>query len=149
MSVIDGEVVKAYFNHRIDRRDMEALIRKRIRSAEAQGWLQDRAEAFIGFWLDEVFESAGEAETALSAIFKGLYYDNLLNERDILVSAARMAIRGDRVPTIKSRLRNELYLFDSDDWNVLDIHQLQEDINSIYDLSTPGMFFDKIEEMLR
>lgn len=147
--MIDAEAVKAYFNHRIDKRAMEALIRKHIRATETQDWLQDRAEAFIGFWLEEVFESAGEAETALSAIFKGLYYDNLLNERDILVSSARMAIRGESVPTMKARLHNELYLFDSDDWNVLDIHQLQEDINSIYDLSTPGMFFDKIEEMLR
>jgi hypothetical protein len=149
MSVIDEEAVKAYFSHRIDRRAMEALIRKRIRVTKTQGWLQDRAEAFIGFWLDEVFESAGEAESDLSAIFKGLYYDNLLDEQDILVSTARMAIRGERVPTMKARLHNELYLFDSDDWNVLDIHQLQEDINGIYDLSSPEMFFNQIEELMR
>lgn len=50
---------------------------------------------------------------------------------------------------MRVRLRDMLYLLDSEDWNSLDLLEAQADISGISDAIGSEAFFNKIEEMLR
>ena len=142
-------LVEAYFNHEIDWREVRDELLARVSVIGPHNDMRSRVELFIEYWLDHEFESADSADSALSSIFEVLDPDNLLTEWDILVEAGRMCARGEPVPVMRVRLRDMLYLLDSEDWNTLDLLEAQADISGISDAIGSEAFFNKIVELLR
>lgn len=138
-----------FFNHKIDWREAKGRLLARAASIGQGNGTRHRAELFIEYWMDEHFESADDAGSALSSIFEALDPDNLLTEWDILVEAGRMCARGASVPVMKVRVHDMLYLLDSEDWNVPVLVWAQEEVSGISDAVVPEVFFNKIVELLR
>ena len=138
-----------YFNHEIDWREARDGLFAHVLAVEPHNDMRHRAELFIEYWLDEHFESADDADSALSSIFEVLDPDNLLTEWDILVETGRMCTRCESVPVMKVRVHDMLYLLDSEDWNVPVLVWAQEEVSGISDAVVPEVFFNKIVELLR
>nr|DAY43441.1 MAG TPA: hypothetical protein [Caudoviricetes sp.] len=142
-------LAEKYFNHEISWRQAKNELSARVLAKGRHNDTWCRAEMFIEYWLDEHFESADDAISALSSIFKSLDPDNLLTEWDILVETGRMCARGEAIPVMRVRVHDMLYLLDSEDFNVPVLVWAQEEVSGISDAAVPEAFFNKIVELLR
>lgn len=62
-------IVEEYFNHVISWRQAKNELSSRVLAKGQHNDTWCRAEMFIDYWLDEHFESADDAGSALSSVF--------------------------------------------------------------------------------